>query len=88
MNEILKAILLTLLNKKCFGGKHTPEKRLINSKLKWANKEEKKEFERGYRELVNEGIILRSKKMTGKSSDWHVCLNPKRLKELSEKLGL
>lgn len=86
MNTALKAILLTMLSKKCIGGKHTPEEKLVKSKTKWLESDEKKEFEKEYKQIVNNGVILRSKKMTGKGSDWHVSLNPRMLKELYEKL--
>ena len=68
------------------GGKHTPEEKLIKSKTKWLEADKVREFEKEYKQIVNEGIILRSKKMTGKGSDWHVSLNPRTLKELYEKL--
>ena len=35
MNGALKAILQTMLSKRCIGGKHTPGEKLINSKIKW-----------------------------------------------------
>ena len=34
MNEALKAILQTMLSKRIIGGKHTPEEKLIRSKIK------------------------------------------------------
>ena len=77
-----------MLSKKCIGGKHTPEEKLIKSKTKWLESDEKKEFEKEYKQTINNSIILRSKKMTGKGSDWHVSLNPRRLKELYEKLSM
>ena len=86
MNKALKAILLAMLSKKCIGGKHTPEEKLIKSKTKWLESDEKKEFEKEYKQTINNSIILRSKKMTGKGSDWHISLNPRMLKELYEKL--
>lgn len=86
MNEALKAILQTMLSKRCIGGKHTPEEKLIRSKTKWLEADKAREFEKEYKQIVNEGIILRSKKMTGKGSDWHVSLNPRTLRELYDKL--
>lgn len=86
MNEGLRGLLLTLLNRRYIGGKHTPEEKSIRSKIKWLGSHEQKEFEKEYKQLVNEGIILRSKKMTGKGSDWHISLNPRTLKELYDRL--
>lgn len=86
MNKVLRAALLFLLNKKYIGGRHTPEDKLIKSKTKWFDKKENKEFEKEYKQIINEGIILRLRKRTGKGYDWHVCLNPKKLKELNEML--
>ena len=82
MNRILKTILIFLLSKKYIGARHTPEKKLIKSKTKWVNNRERKEFEKQYREIINKEIILRQKKRTKKCSDYHICLNPKKLKEV------
>lgn len=87
MNVALKAILRTLLSKRIIGGKHTPEDKFLKSKTKWLDGSEKKEFEKEYKEIVNERIIIREKKRTKKSSDWHISLNPRKLKELYEKIG-
>ncbi|MFC1691747.1 hypothetical protein ACFL0W_06220 [Nanoarchaeota archaeon] len=84
MNAALKALLFHLINKRYIGGKHTPENQLIKSKTKWLTSQDKKSFEKAYKTIVNEGFILRIKKKTGKGSDWHICLNPRKLKELNE----
>ena len=73
-----------LLNKKYIGGKHTPEDKLIKSKTKWINPKDLIGFDKEYKKMINEGFILRTKKKTGKGSDWHICLNPRKLKELYE----
>ena len=86
MNEALKAILQTMLSKRYIGGKHFPEEKLIKSKTKWLDADKVREFEKEYKQILNEGIILRLKKMTGKGSDWHISLNPRTLKELHEML--
>ena len=85
MNIALKALLTTMLSKRYIGGKHTPEEKIIKSKMKWLESRERKEFAKEYKQTINQGIILRSKKMTGKGSGWHICLNPRKLKELHEK---
>jgi hypothetical protein len=86
MNKVLEAVLIYLINKRYIGGKHTPEEKLINSKTKWIDKKEKKEFEKEYKKILNNGFILRIKKRTGKGTDWHICLNQRKLKELNEML--
>ena len=84
MNGALKAIITTMLSKRYIGGKHTPEERLLNSKTRLLQKEEYRDFERGYKEMINMQMILRIQKRTGKGSDWHISLNPRRLKEVYE----
>jgi len=86
MNKVLMAILVFLLNKRYIGSRHTPEKALIKSKTKWIDTKTKKDFNKEYKNMINEGFILRMKKRTGKGSDWHICLNPRKLKELIEVL--
>lgn len=86
MNKAIKALLTTLLNQKKIGGNHAPEKQLLISKIRWLGKEERKEFEKEYKELLNNEIILRAKKRTGKGFDWHISLNPKRVKETYEQI--
>lgn len=85
MNRALKALLTTMLNKKYIGGRHTPEEKLVNSKTKWLQREELVEFGMEYRQALNEWLIIRLLKRTGKGSDWHVSLNPRKLKEIYEK---
>ena len=84
INNSIKAVLTFLLNQKCIGGKHIPEKMLLKSKTRWINNYERKEFYKQYKELLNNEIILRFKKQTGKSVDWHISLNPRKLKEAYE----
>jgi len=84
MNGALKAIITFMLSKKYIGGRHTLEEKLVNSKTKWMQKGDYRNFEKEYRELINNQSILRKKKRTGKGSDWHISLNPRRLKELNE----
>jgi hypothetical protein len=88
MNNALRAILISLLSKKIIGGCHTPETKFIASKTKWLDKKEIREFEKEYKDIINNQIILRLKKRTKKSSDWHISLNPKRLKEIYGMLNL
>jgi len=87
MNRALKAILTAMLSKKYIGGKHTPEEKILNSKTKWLQRNEYNNFKKEYQKTVNGRIILRIKKRTGKGSDWHISLNPKKLKEMYEMIG-
>lgn len=84
MNKVLKTIFIFLLNKKYIGGRHTQEERLIKSKIKWLERTESSEFKKEYKKAINEKLLLRTKKRTGKGSDWHISLNPRRLKEVYE----
>lgn len=87
MNSALKAIISLMLNKKIIGGKHMPEEKMIGFKTKWLQKEEYKEFEQEYRAAINNQLILKIMKKTGKGSDWHISLNPRKLKEIYEMIG-
>ena len=82
MNCILRAILLHLLSQRRIGGKHLPEKRIVKSKTKWATPKNTREFQKEYKQMINEGFICRLKKRTGKEQEWHISLNPSRLREL------
>jgi len=82
MNIALKSLLIKLFNKKYIGGRHTQEHKLIIIKTKWLTKYEKRNFEKEYKLMVNQEFILKIKKKTHKGIDWHISLNPKKLKEL------
>ena len=84
----LKAALFYLINKDYVGGKHAPENKVLKNTKKWITSKEKKKFEKEYKKMINKGIILRVKKRTGKSSSWHVSLNPRKVKEISRLLGI
>lgn len=86
MHGALKIILVHLMNKKCMGGKHTPEDRLIGLKTRHLGHADMREFDREYKTMINDGFILRLKKRTGKGSDWHISLNTGKLRELREKM--
>jgi hypothetical protein len=86
INTSLRALLISLISKRDIGQKHTPEKALIKHKKKWVSKQEKKEFFKEYTDMAREGFLIRTKKRTGKSSDWHVSINPKKVNELKDLL--
>lgn len=87
MHDALKIILTHLINKKYIGGRHAFEGRLINLKTRHVDHADSREFDKEYRILINGGFIFRLKKRTGKGSDWHISLNPRKLKELKEKMN-
>lgn len=82
MNEALKAMIVVMISKRYIGKKHTPEDKLVKSKTKWLQKHERKDFESQYKKMISNKFILKIKKKTGKGSDWHFSLNPRKLKEM------
>lgn len=87
MNEALKAVLTLMLNKEKIGGAHIPENKVLRYRVKQLNKEERREFEKEYKNVINNGMILRVMKKTGKGSDWHISLNPRLLREIHEMIA-
>jgi len=77
-------LLQRMIIQKYIGGKHTPEKNILKNKIAYLTRKERKEFELIYTQLINEEIIIRKKKMTKKSTDWHISLNPKKTKIVKE----
>ena len=84
MNKSLRILLLYMLTRKIIGAKHMPEYRIVKSVLK--NQKEKM-FDKEYKKIINEGLIIRLKKRTGKGSDWHVSINPRKIKEIMKKVN-
>lgn len=82
MNNATKAILLFLLNKRYISGKHFPEQKLFVSRTKYLARDEQRECEAELHDLIKKEYILRAKKRTGKSSEWHISLNPGKLQEI------
>ncbi len=88
MHPITESVLIFLLNRKYIGGRHTPESMLIKLKTKYSAKEEIKAFEDEYKQLINDAMIMKTKKRTGKGSSWHISLNPGKVYELKRLLNL
>lgn len=86
MNVALKALIRLMLGKEKIGGAHIPEDKVLNRIIKWSNKDERREFDKEYQAAINEGLIMRIKKRTGKGSDWHISLNPRELKTIYERM--
>lgn len=66
MDKTLRSVLLHMLNKRKIGGSHTPEDAVIQPKIKFLTREERHEFEKEYKEAINNGWILPKMKRTGK----------------------
>lgn len=84
MNNGTKAILTFLLNKRYIGGKHFPEERLFISRTKYLPRDVQRECEAETHTFIKNGFILRVKKKTGKGTEWHISLNPRRVSEICE----
>lgn len=75
--DSVKVILRRLWNKKRIGNKHTEEIHV----LRWlGHSGEQKTALKDYEQCVKQGLILRVKK----TNQFHISLNPKRLKEILE----
>jgi hypothetical protein len=79
MEGSLRALILYLFNKKIIGTCHVPEKKILRMKTKWLKKDQIVTFNKEYKQFINNGILIRVKKKTGKGNDWHISLNPKKL---------
>ena len=86
MHPALKDLLITMINRRFIGGKHFPEDKLLHNKIKWIENDDRHQFEVEYNQLVNQGIIIRQKKRTGKGSSWHIWLNPSIVYDLKRQL--
>ena len=84
MNKAITSLIKFLLNHNIIGAKHFPENKLIQSRIKWLNKQEQKDFKKQYKELKK--YLIRTKKRTGKSSTYHISINPKNIKKIKELL--
>lgn len=93
MDEINRAkrfILRELIKRKKIGGSHIPLDNVIRylpeEFLK--DKRTKKIINFTLKELVNNKMVVVLKKKTGKGSDLHISVNPRKLKEIAELLNL
>jgi len=75
-------IIRKLYNKRRIGGKHTEEKNCFRA-LNGLDKQKKKEIIEEWTFCINSGMIIREMK----TGEWHVSLNPRKLKEINEILG-
>jgi len=88
--RVLKSAILTeLIRRQKFGGAHTPLENITrNAPVSFLqNKEGQKRIHKVLKELVNDGWVMVLKKRTGKGSDLHISINPRRIREISEYLA-
>ena len=83
MNEI-KTILEDMLRFKYIGSRHTPEGKFLRRTIILLDKKQRREFVKEYKQIINDGLIIRELKRTKKGMDWHISLNPRKLKEIHE----
>lgn len=86
MNKTLIELLSVMFKKHYIGAKHIPESVIFKSKIKHLNKHLQKEFYDDYEKLLRQNYFIRLKKRTGKSSDYHISLNPEMIEEINELL--
>lgn len=49
-------------------------------------KNERNNILKEYNALITIGYIMKTRKKTGKGSDWHISLNPRKIKEINRLL--
>ena len=88
-NQVKAFILRELIKKRKFGGAHTPLDNITNNLPDELlhNKQGQKLIEKGVKELVNFEFVIVLQKRTGKGSDLHISINPRKIKEISEFLN-
>ena len=86
INLLKKIILQKLIRSNIWGGKHTPLDFVIKSVPEhYRNMHKgKKVIEKALKELPNDEWINIIAKRTGKSSDEHLSLNPRKISEIRQ----
>lgn len=79
LSEETKDILRRLYRKRRIGGKHTEEKNCLRG-IKNLKPEIYKLVLKEWQECINEGLILKEIK----TGEFHVSLNPRKIKEIHE----
>lgn len=83
--NILKIFILRILIRgNIWGGKHMPLKHVTSGLpyLYRTNLQGKKEIKNAIKELCNDEWIILSSKRTGKSSEEHISLNPRKIPDI------
>lgn len=83
---VMILILRELIKRAKYGGAHTPLDNITHSLPDnfLHNKQGIKTIEKAVKLLVNQEWILVLNKRTGKGSDLHVSINPRKIKEINE----
>ena len=79
LSEGTKDIIRKLYHKKRIGGRHTEEKNCLRW-IKDLSPEKHKLVLKEWRECIKEGLILKEIK----TGEFHVSINPKKIKEIHE----
>ena len=79
MNETTTDMLRCLFNKCRIGGKHTEELNIFR-RIKHLPRDEQSVVLEDWDKCVKDGLVIRLKK----TGEFHVSLNPERLKEIME----
>ena len=83
---VKKLILRKLIRSNIWGGKHTPISFVISGipEIYRRNAKGKKIIEKAVKELIVDEWILIFLKKTGKGSEQHISLNPRKISEINE----
>ena len=89
MKIIKKLFLQKLIRSNAWGGKHTPVSFIIKGIPEHFRNTHKgkRSIEKTLNELVNYGWIIITSKKTGKGSDDHISLNPRKVSEIKKFLA-
>ncbi|MEK6961450.1 MAG: hypothetical protein AABX47_09860 [Nanoarchaeota archaeon] len=87
--SLKRLIIQKLIRGNVWGGKHTPLDFVVKGVPEhYRNTHQgQRELEKAIKDLVNEEWIILLQKRTGKGSDDHVSLNPRKVSEIREFLG-
>lgn len=90
ITSVKKFILRELIKRRKIGGSHTTLDNVVQhlSDEFLKEKRTRKIIESALKELVNDKMVIVLKKRTGKGSDLHISINPRKLKEIAELLSL
>ncbi|MBI2668593.1 hypothetical protein HYX14_01995 [Candidatus Woesearchaeota archaeon] len=89
IDVLKKLVLQKLIRANIWGGKHTPLDFMIKGvpeHYRYTH-QGKKAVEKALKELMNEGWIIILSKKTGRGSDDHVSLNPRKVSEIKQFLA-
>lgn len=85
--EIIKQLILQkLIRSNTWGGKHSPRDFIMKGLPEQYRNQHKgrKAIEKAIKELTNNEWVFMITKKTGKGSDTHVSLNPRKVREIQQ----